>query len=119
MRSINAVSSWQSLLPRAIGPGRADALAPIEPIRPSRRNPRETTEPLNEHVLSGEYIAGKTASALPLIDFNRHVFDALAKAAHVESEAANTGLAIKAVHAYLLTAVPLTNTSGLGIDGYA
>lgn len=119
MRSISAVSSWQSQLPRAIGPGRSDALAPITSIQPSRRNPRETAAPLNEHVLAGEYIATKAASALPPIDFNRHVFDTLAKAVHTELEDVNAGLAIKAVHAYLLAAAPLINTPGLGIDGYA
>gem|GEM_PF-3651247 len=118
MRSISAVSSWQSL-PRAIGPGRADVLAPIESIQPSRRNPRETAAPLSERVLAGEYIATKASSALPPIDFNRHVFDTLARAMPTESEDVNAGLAIKAVHAYLLAATSLINTPGLGIDGYA
>ncbi len=70
-------------------------------------------------MFSGEYIATKAASALPPVDFNRHVFDTLVKVAHAESEDANAGLAIKAVHAYLLAATPLTDTPSLGIDGYA
>ncbi len=118
MRSISAVSSWQSQLPRAIGPGRADVLAPIEAIHPSRRNPRDTAESLSQRVLSGEHIAGKATSALPPIDFNRQVFDTLAKV-HPASEDANAGLAIRAIHAYLLAATPLINTPSLGIDGYA
>lgn len=94
-------------------------IAPVASILPSRRTPRETAEPLSERVLSGVYIATKATSALPPIDFNRHVFDTLVKAVHTESEDANAGLAIKAVHAYLLAATPLINTPSLGIDGYA
>lgn len=120
MRSISAISSsWQTQLPRAIGPGRTDVLAPVAPVRPSRHDPRETAVPLNERVLSGEYISTKAATAIPPVDFNRQVFETLAKAVDTESEAANAGLAIKAVHAYLLAGTPTDMATGLRVDGYA
>ncbi len=119
VRFISAVSSWHSQLPKATGPVRTDVLAPVASIPPSRRSPRETAEPLNESALSGEYIATKTTAALLPVDFSRHVFDTLVKAVHAESENANAGLAIKAVHAYLFAAMPAHAATGLGIDGYA
>lgn len=119
MRSISGISSWQAQLPRVIGPARAEALAPVTPVEPSRRNTREATGSLYEHAIQGEYLSAKAASALPPVDFSRRVFDTLVRAVHSESEDANAGLAIKAVHAYLLAATPINGATGLRIDGYA
>lgn len=115
MRSISGISSWQSPPPRASGPARTDALVPVAPIQPSRRPSQETAEPPTGRAVEGEYLV---ASALPPIDFGRRVFDTLTGMAAAPDDA-NAGLAIRAMHAYLLAAAPMDAATGLQVDGYA
>jgi hypothetical protein len=123
MRAVGAIPSWHPFPPRTAGlTGNGARAMPVAAAvaPPARYDPRQDKPAaLAERVQTGELVAAERTSALPPIDLDRRLFEAVSRTMRADAEGANTGLAAKAVHAYLLAATSGDEIAGLRVDGYA